>query len=185
LQDLAPNIFNKKSLKELVLYGSHIAGLPSTGILSEKHFDNCLDRVRTHFADLDIGSATIIDVKLLLLGNGGAGKTQIARWLAGKSFGSEWDSTHGIQVGNAQLSGEPPASLHIWDFGGQDIYHGTHALFLQSPAVLMPVWAENTERLKTHEYGGLVFRNHPLDYWMDIARHQGHPDSPVHRTKQV
>ena len=27
--------------------------------------------------------------------------------------------------------------------------------------------------------GGLVFRNHPLDYRIDLVRHQGHPESPV------
>ena len=41
-------------------------------------------------------------------------------------------STHGIEISAAPLArapGESPlATLRIWDFGGQDIYHGTHAL---------------------------------------------------------
>jgi internalin A len=121
----------------------------------------------------------MVDIKLLLLGNGRVGKTQIARWLSGKCFDPAWNSTHGIQIGSALLPGDSPARLQIWDFGGQDIYHGTHALFLRSPAVLMPVWDEGTERLDTYEHGGLSFRNHPLGYWTDIVRHQGHADSPV------
>jgi internalin A len=28
---------------------------------------------------------------------------------------------------------------HICDFGGQDIYHGTHALFMRSNAIFMLV----------------------------------------------
>ncbi len=179
LQCLPVNIYNKPSLIQLTLYNSHVPGLPPTGILSEEEFDNCLDRVRAHFADLDVGSEPMTDVKLLLLGNGEAGKTQIARWLAGESFDPVWNSTHGIQIATTFLSGDPPARLQIWDFGGQDIYHGTHALFLRSPAVLMPVWAKDTEEQDHYEHGGLTFRNHPLDYWIDLVRHQGHRDSPV------
>jgi internalin A len=179
LQGLQPNIYNKPSLTELTLYESHVPGVPPTGILSENPFDSCLDRIRAHFADLDEGSELMTDVKLLLLGNGEAGKTQIARWLAGESFDPVWNSTHGIQIASALLSDNPPARLQIWDFGGQDIYHGTHALFLRSPAVLMPVWAKDTEERDHYEHGGLTFRNHPLDYWIDLVRHQGHGDSPV------
>ncbi len=80
---------------------------------------------------------------------------------------------------STELPGYARGRLQIWDFGGQDIYHGTHALFLRSPAVLMPVWAADRERFDTYELGGLTFRNHPLAYWVDTARHQADPDSPV------
>jgi internalin A len=98
-----------------------------------------------------MGTEVMADVKLLLLGNGEAGKTQIARWLAGKSFDPIWNTTHGIQIGAVPLPGTPPARLQIWDFGGQDIYHGTHSLFLRSPAVLMLVWAKDTEQRESYE----------------------------------
>jgi internalin A len=129
LKCLPPNIFSKPSLQYLVLYDSHVPGVPPTGILSQYLYEGCLDRVRAHFADLAVGSEVMVDIKLLPLGNGGAGKTQIARWLAGEPFDPAWNSTHGIQVGSALLPGDSPARLHIWDFGGQDIYHGTQALF--------------------------------------------------------
>ena len=124
------------------------------------------------------------DVRLLLLGNGEVGKTQIARWLAGESFEPAGTPPTASRSA-AYRSGDPPARLQIWDFGGQDIYHGTHALFLRSPAVLMPVWAEEEES-ETYEHGGLTFRNHPLAYWIDLVRHPAIPDSPVHdRAEQV
>ena len=123
----------------------------------------------------------LTDVKLLLLGNGGVGKTQVARWLSGMAFDPNWDSTHGIIVGNKSQPDSIAARLRlqIWDFGGQDIYHGTHVLFLRGPAVLMPVWAKDRENRDIYPYGGLTFRNHPLAYWIDVVRHQADPASPV------
>ena len=78
-----------------------------------------MNAVRAHFADLADSAADAADVKLLLLGNGGVGKTQIVRWLAGKPFEHEWNSTHGIEIGVVSLSDAPTSRLHIWDFGGQ------------------------------------------------------------------
>ncbi|MBV8852032.1 MAG: TIR domain-containing protein, partial [Sinobacteraceae bacterium] len=179
LRCLPPGILDNASLRELVLYESQVPGIPPTGILSRRPGENCLEALRAYFTDLAKGVADVSDVKLVLLGNGGVGKTQIANWLTGKPFEPEWNSTHGIRIGLASLPGDTPMRLHVWDFGGQDIYLGTHALFLRSPAVLMPVWAEDMERRATYDYGGLTFRNHPLDYWIDVARHQGHPHSPV------
>lgn len=172
-------VINLPSLEFLVLYNTEVPGLPP-GVLSFNYYHNCLDSLRAHFADLATEAAEMPGVKLLLLGNGGAGKTKIAGWLSGKEFGSDdWDSTHGIEIGETDLPGEPPTRLQIWDFGGQDIYHGAHALFLRSPAVLAAVWATDTEANKTHTYGGLEFRNQPLAYWVEIARQQGHPGSPL------
>jgi internalin A len=41
------------------------------------------------------------------------------------------------QVASAPLpqSRDSRERLQIWDFGGQDIYHGTHALFMRTRAV--------------------------------------------------
>ena len=36
--------------------------------------------------------------------------------------------------------------LNLWDFGGQDIYHGSHALFLQGQIVFLILWTPELER---------------------------------------
>src|SRR5260370_37406461 len=69
--------------------------------------------------------------------------------------------------------------LHMWDFGGQEIYHGTHAMFLRGPAVLMPVWAKDRENRDTYHYSNLRFRNYPLSYWIGVGTHHASPASPV------
>ena len=179
LLSLPTEVLTLPALSSLEMVESRVVGMPPTGVLSRYLLDNCLDRVRAHFADLAAGAEAILSVKLLLLGNGGVGKTQIARRLTGQPFTPDWDSTHGIEVGGVVLPGDPAIRLHIWDFGGQDIYHGAHALFLTSPAILAVVWAMDGEGQDTHHYGGLEFRNQPLPYWIDVARHQGHPASPL------
>ncbi|MFD1627260.1 COR domain-containing protein [Azospirillum griseum] len=148
-------------------------------MLSQDLGDNCLNRVRAHYADLAAGAAETGRVKLILLGNGGVGKTQIARWLAEKPFDEAWDSTHGIAVGGVTLADDAATQMQIWDFGGQEIYHGAHALFLGGPAVIAIVWDPATEAEPMQTCNGLTFRNQPLAYWAAVARHLGHRDSPL------
>ena len=126
------------------------------------------------------GESEITDFKLMLLGNGRVGKTQICRRLQGQEYDETVPSTHGVKIGAAPLTAlRDPATLRIWDFGGQDIYHGTHALFLKSRAIFMLVWTPESEALHDHDYGGFTFRNQPLGYWLDYVREFGGEDSPV------
>ena len=122
------------------------------------------------------------DVKLMILGNGRVGKTQICRRLRGESFDEAVPSTHGIQVSSLPLAPQvfdAPVTLKIWDFGGQDIYHGTHALFLKSRAVFPLVWTPKSEAEQFHTHGGFTFRNQPLAYWLAYVRTFGGARSPV------
>jgi internalin A len=122
------------------------------------------------------------DIKLMVLGNGRIGKTQICRRLRGEGYDDKVESTHGIVVTTAplpQVHGEIDAKLQIWDFGGQDIYHGTHALFMRSRAIFAAVWIPEAEKVSEQRYGDFVFRNQPLGYWLEYIRHFGGADSPA------
>jgi internalin A len=141
-----------------------------------------LEALRAHLDDLAAGAASLPDVKLLVLGNGRAGKTQICNRLRGDGFERQWNSTHGVQVRSAALAGaagQDATRLHVWDFGGQDIYHGTHALFVRTVGLFLVVWAADTESSGEYERDGIRFRNHPLQYWVDYVRHQGGAGSPA------
>jgi internalin A len=108
------------------------------------------------------------------------GKTQICRRLRGERYDRDEPSTHGIRVTSASLQGgEAPARLNIWDFGGQDLYHGTHALFLRTSAVFLLTWARETENALAHEYRGVRFQNQPLTYWLAYVRHLAGTANPV------
>ena len=174
-------LWRKPSLHEVRLFGASVPGLPAE-VLSQDVFDNCLPRIRAHLDDLAAGAETVRDVKLLVLGNGGAGKTQLSRRLRGEAFDPAWNSTHGIRITTAELPGDgdgPGTRLNVWDFGGQDIYHGTHALFVRSRAVCLLVWALDTERPGVSEHDGIRFRNYPLQYWVDYVRHVVGDASPT------
>lgn len=180
LQRNYPEIWGKPSLTRLLLEGSHIPGIPPEVL--EGGYEGCLQQLRAHIADLQAGEVEGRDLKLLLLGNGRAGKTQLRNRLSGRDFEERWDSTHGVRVESTDFAtgtAGSPARMHLWDFGGQDIYHGTHALFLRSPAINLLVWAGDTENADEYELDGLRFRNHRLQYWVELARRQGHPDSAV------
>jgi len=150
-------------------------------VFTQRTFDNCLPRLRAHLADLGAGAAPLRDLKVIVLGNGRTGKTQICRRLRGKPFEPDADSTHGITVTSVELAmpqGHESAVLNLWDFGGQDIYHGTHALFMRTRAIFLLIWTPDTED-GAHEHHGIVFRNRPLPYWLEYIRHLGSAASPV------
>ena len=166
------------SLREVILYEAALRAYPKK--CCPRMGRSCLERLRAHFRDLKGGESEIADFKLMLLGNGRVGKTQICRRLQGQEYEETVPSTHGVKIGAAPLTAlGDPATLRIWDFGGQDIYHGTHALFLKSRAIFMLVWTPESEALHDHEHGGFTFRNQPLGYWLDYVREFGGEDLPV------
>jgi internalin A len=176
-----PAFWMLPSLQEAILYDASLPGVP-VEVLSNGLGDNCLDRLRAHLTDLTGEDVAVGDVKFMILGNGRVGKTQICRRLRGESFDETVPSTHGIQVSSLPLAPhvlDTPVTLKIWDFGGQDIYHGTHALFLKSRAIFSIVWTPKSEEEKFHTHAGFTFRNQPLAYWLAYVRTFGGPRSPV------
>ena len=142
--------------------------------------ENVLHKVRAHFADAEFRAVDDAELKLFLLGNGGVGKTQLCRRLCGLDFDGSIDSTHGVEVNRFSLSLATKQTVHlnIWDFGGQDVYHGTHALFLQKHALYVILWRPEMEAGTVNDHG-LVMRNRPLAYWLDFVRSVAGTEAPV------
>ena len=69
-------------------------------------------------------------------------------------------------------------TANLWDFGGQDIYHGTHALFLRTKAIFVIVWSADSESGE-QEFNGLRFKNFPVEYWLAYVRQLAGADCPV------
>jgi len=110
------------------------------------------------------------EAKLILVGNGGVGKTCLANWLIKNKF-LEDKITEGINISEWITS--PPDSenskikLNIWDFGGQEIYHATHQFFLTTRSVYLFVWNAR----KTKDYDTIY-------YWLHTIETFGE-DSPI------
>jgi internalin A len=164
-------------LKILTLYGSSMTNIP-VELLGTSVFDNCLPAIRAHFADQKHGTALDRDLKLLVLGNGRVGKTSLIKRLIFNDFDPQEVSTHAIQMYPWTPEWDEAAQLTIWDFGGQDIYHGTHALFLRSRAVFLIVWDRESDQQPGYQEDEFFFAHFPRSYWLDYVR-EASPDSAV------
>jgi len=109
--------------------------------------------------------------KLLVVGEGGVGKTALLRSLRGEPFDPELPTTHGIRIESLEL--EHPTEvgvtmqLNAWDFGGQEIYHATHQFFLTARSLFVLAWNAR----HGYEQGKLY-------YWLDAIQARA-PKSPV------
>ncbi|CAI9404881.1 hypothetical protein ANOBCDAF_04707 [Pleomorphomonas sp. T1.2MG-36] len=167
------------SLLKVRASGARFPGIPDE-ILSQTASDSCLQDLRAHLTDLGDDPDTLGDVKLSVLGNGRIGKTQICNRLRDLPFEPDADSTHGVVLSTAPIPGSEFA-FNLWDFGGQDIYHGTHALFLKSRAIFLVVWTPETDNYDTVKdlASGMISRNQKLDWWLDYVRRYASPQSPL------
>ncbi len=173
-------LFNEK-LRKLNLKGANIPGIPEEAFSSDEEvFYNCLPALRSHVLDLEVEAVPINSVKILVLGNGGVGKTQLCRHLAAEPFDPKVLTTHGIALRTIAPASEGNATQYLWDFGGQDIYHSAHTLFMRTAAVFVVLWTPEQEALAASDNDDdPLERRHPLTYWLEYVRTLGRHDSPV------
>ena len=82
----------------------------------------------------------LTEVKLLLVGDGGAGKTSLIKRLLGLNFDEKESTTHGININNWKIKDDTKEiQVNIWDFGGQEIMHSTHQFFLSKRSLYILV----------------------------------------------
>ncbi|MGC1527402.1 MAG: COR domain-containing protein, partial [Phormidesmis sp.] len=98
--------------------------------------------------------------KLILIGEGGAGKTSLAKKIDSETYELTEDeqSTEGIDVirWDFPLADGNTFRVNIWDFGGQEIYHATHQFFLTKRSLYLLV--ADTRQENTDFY-----------YWLKIV----------------
>jgi small GTP-binding protein len=104
-----------------------------------------IEAIRHYFESLEEQKSPLKEVKLLLVGDGGAGKTSLAKRFLGERFNAREPQTHGInikpyyiQTQNKQAE-DIEVKAHLWDFGGQEIMHATHQFFLSKRSVYILV----------------------------------------------
>ncbi|MEL7250813.1 MAG: COR domain-containing protein [Bacteroidota bacterium] len=127
------------------------------------------------------------EYKVLIVGDGKAGKSCLVHRLVHDDYLQAWDSTHGIAVDQFDNQSKglyefPNYLLNLWDFGGQSIYHSTHRLFLQQNTTYVLLWNEETEYKDSipQTLGRRVHHwpNRKLRYWLRYIYAMG-KDSPV------
>jgi internalin A len=114
--------------------------------------------------------AVVNEAKLILVGQGDVGKTCLAKRMIFDTFQEE-KSTEGIDILEWSItsptSEQEEIKLNVWDFGGQEIYHATHQLFLTKRSVYLLVWNARKSRDYEHIY-----------YWLHTIEAFGE-DSPI------
>jgi GTPase SAR1 family protein len=184
-----------KTTRTLFLHGASL-NLPFE-VYGENE-ENVVEKVRSHqqavAADKEAGLSPVYDhdVKVILLGNGRCGKTSLAKALKGEEFDEHESSTHGVQLWSVPMAFAPidgaigvtseTATLNIWDFAGQDLYHNTHRIFFQSKAVFVICETElsfkgsDPESDKTELQKSTQFEEVDRDrqYWVDQVRSFSH-----------
>ena len=157
--------------RTLYLHGSGLL-VPPVSEQGEDSEDNVARRFRGFHEDIDIvGRAESRRCKILLVGNGHAGKTTLAFALRGLDPNHGLGSTHGIRLYPYQTPGDAETKRLIWDFGGQEIYHNAHRIFIQAGTVFVVVW--NPFAPTTAKAGrGAIFEDvrRPPRYWIDMIR---------------
>ena len=89
-----------------------------------------------------VGIKPLLEAKMVLLGEGRAGKTSLACRLLGKELPRQEDRTQGVDIVIGEYHfpvEEGEFLLHIWDFAGQDKYKPLHQFFYTEGAVYVMV----------------------------------------------
>ncbi len=143
-------------------------------------YDGSFRPIRDFYHAVEQGEIQHNEIKLMILGNGRIGKTQLLRRLNGQSFDECVPSTHGIAIEQVPLQlDDKTVQLACWDFGGQDIYLGTHSLFADKRAVYCLLWHPDYEQNTVTVEDGIRIQHKPLSYWLSYIHSLAGKDANI------
>ena len=87
------------------------------------------------------GKRPLNELKVLLVGDGAAGKTSLMKAICGEAFDAKESQTHGINIRKRSIktTTDTDILLRLWDFGGQEVMHATHQFFLSKRSLYLLV----------------------------------------------
>jgi len=158
-----PESLRSLPLEEILLHSNPKLGLPKS--ILKRPADEVL---RYYFESRAEKGRPLLELKLLVVGRGKAGKTTLIKQLAGEKVDKEESETHSIAIRELMLDcPRGPVRTRAWDFGGQEILHSTHQFFLTERSLYLLVLEPRT---------GLAQRD--AEYWLKLIETQG-GGSPV------
>ena len=165
LSRLNESLRQLKQLKVLLLHGNPALHLSHSILGSDDSRSTSFASPKSildyYFERRKADSKPLNEVKVILVGRGGAGKTSTVQALSGVDFNAKEKSTPGIALCDLPLQEcrGGPVTAHIWDFAGQVITHALHQFFfsVRSVYVLVLTGRENSER-------------EDAEYWLRLIR---------------
>ena len=158
-----PDGLQNLPITEILLGRNPHLGLPNSILKGPAN-----EILRYYFESREEDGQPLLELKLLLVGRGKAGKTTLVKRLAGESPNDNESETHSISIRELML--KCPNGIvrtRAWDFGGQEILHSTHQFFLTERSLYLLVLEPRT---------GLAQRD--AEYWLKLIESQG-GGSPV------
>ncbi|AKB44605.1 COR domain-containing protein [Methanosarcina vacuolata] len=123
------------------------------------------EAVINYFKSLEGEKKPLNEVKVLLVGDGEAGKTSLLKRLLGEGFDGNEHQTQGINIKKWGFKDKnKEIKVNFWDFGGQEIMHATHQFFLSKRSLYILVLDSR--------------RDEKAEYWLKHIKSFG-GDSPV------
>jgi internalin A len=155
-------------LTNLPLADLKLANNPQIRIPASVLYSDAESIIRYYFESRREKGTPLLELKLLLVGRGRAGKTTLIKRLAGEQPLENESETHSIAIREFFLKcAWEEVRTRAWDFGGQEILHSTHQFFLTERSLYLLVLEPRT---------GLAQRD--AEYWLKLIETQG-GGSPV------
>ena len=174
LSSLPPEIGQLTALTQLALHDNPTLAIPDSILgpttrevhrLDQRTAARPQDILNFYFAQRQ-GAATgtlraVNEVKVMLVGRGGAGKTSLRRFFMGEPHDKEEKETPGIALDSFPLPcAQGEMTVRLWDFAGQEITHALHHFFLTEGCIYVLVLdpRSNTEMQDAEYWLGLLKR---------------------------
>ena len=155
-------------LKDFFLHNNHALGIPreilGPGFVEVGHFQktaaNPAAILDYYFSTRGREGQALRELKLVVVGRGGAGKTSLIRRLNGKPLDPDESETHGINISPLELEcHDGPVTARVWDFGGQHVLHAMHEFFLTARSLYLLVLGERED-----------MSERDATYWLQLIR---------------
>lgn len=101
---------------------------------------NGRNSITDYFNSLQDDFEQLNEVKVLLVGEGGVGKTSLVNRLTSRNYNPVESQTRGININKWIVENKNRnIRINLWDFGGQEIMHATHQFFLSKRSLYILV----------------------------------------------
>ena len=176
LMSLPESLREVTQLKELYLQANEALGIPAEVLGpdyvevhgSGKTVANPSTILDYYFSTRGEQGRALRELKLIVVGRGGAGKTSLVRRLDGQELDPQEGETHGINISPLTLEcHDGPVTARVWDFGGQHVLHAMHEFFLTARSLYLLVLGEREDMAERD-----------AAYWLQLIRSYA-GDAPV------